>query len=71
MTAMNKYRVLLADDHAIVRTGIRKTLEEIPDIEVVAEAGDGPQVFLGLEQHRIDCLMLDVTMPDFEPISAI
>jgi DNA-binding NarL/FixJ family response regulator len=68
---MKKYRVLLADDHAIVRAGIRKTLEEIPDIEVVAEAGDGPQVFLALEAHRIDCLMIDVTMPDFEPISAI
>ncbi len=68
---MNKYRILLADDHAIVRAGIRKTLEEIPDIEVVAEAGDGPQVFLTLEQYRIDCLMIDVTMPDFEPISAI
>jgi DNA-binding NarL/FixJ family response regulator len=68
---MNKYRVLLADDHAIVRAGIRKTLEEIPDIEVIAEAGDGPQVFLTLEQYRIDCLMIDVTMPDFEPISAI
>ena len=68
---MNKYRILLADDHAIVRAGIRKTLEEIPDIEVIAEAGDGPQVLLGLERHRIDCLMIDVTMPDFEPISAI
>ena len=68
---MNKYRILLADDHAIVRAGIRKTLEEIPDIEVIAEAGDGPQVLLGLEQHHVDCLMIDVTMPEFEPISAI
>ena len=68
---MNKYRILLADDHAIVRAGIRKTLEEIPDIEVIAEAGDGPQVLLALEQHRIDCLMIDVTMPDFEPIMTI
>lgn len=68
---MNKYRILLADDHAIVRAGIRKTLEEIPDIEVVAEAGDGPQVLLCLDQFHIDCLMIDVTMPDFEPISAI
>jgi DNA-binding NarL/FixJ family response regulator len=68
---MGNVRILLADDHAVVRAGIRKTIEEIPGIEVAAEVGNGPQVFLALEQEKIDCLLIDVTMPDFEAISAI
>lgn len=68
---MSKVHVLLADDHAVVRTGIRKTIEEIPDIASVSEVGCGPQVFATLESEKIDCLLIDVTMPDFEPISAI
>ncbi len=68
---MNKIRVLLADDHAVVRTGIRKIVEEIPDIRVISEAENGPQVMRGLERASIDLLIIDVTMPDFEPISAI
>lgn len=66
-----KIHMVLADDHAIVRTGIRKTVEEMPQVAVVAEAEDGPQVFSTLEQFQVDCLLIDVTMPDFEPISAI
>jgi DNA-binding NarL/FixJ family response regulator len=68
---MNKVRMLLADDHAIVRAGIRKTIEEIDGLEVVGEVGDGPQVFAVLKQEWIDCLLIDVTMPNFEPIAAI
>lgn len=68
---MGNVRILLADDHAIVRAGIRKTIEEIPGLEVVAEVGNGPQVFAALEREPIDCLLIDVTMPDFEPITAI
>ena len=69
--AMNNIRVLLADDHAVVRTGIRKIVEEIPGMQVVSEAENGPQVFSMLERESIDFLIIDVTMPDFEPISAI
>ncbi len=68
---MNEVRVLLADDHAIVRTGIRKTIEELPNLVVIDEVGNGPRVFTVLARERIDCLLIDVTMPDFEPISAI
>jgi DNA-binding NarL/FixJ family response regulator len=68
---MKKNRILLADDHAVVRAGIRKVVDEIPDIEVIAEAENGPQVFIALEKESIDCLIIDITMPDFEPISAI
>jgi DNA-binding NarL/FixJ family response regulator len=68
---MAKTKVLLADDHAIVRAGIRRTIEEIKDLQVVVEASDGPQTFEGLKREQIDCLIIDVTMPEFEPISAI
>jgi DNA-binding NarL/FixJ family response regulator len=68
---MNQVRVLLADDHAIVRTGIRKTIEEIPNLVVLDEVGSGPEVFAALAREPVDCLLMDVTMPDFEPITAI
>ncbi|MFZ1042443.1 MAG: response regulator transcription factor [Anaerolineales bacterium] len=68
---MKKNRILLADDHAVVRAGIRKVVEEMPEIEVIAEGENGPQVFVALEKESIDCLIIDVAMPDFEPITAI
>lgn len=68
---MEDIRILLADDHAVVRTGIRKVVEEIPGLKVIAEVGDGPQVFDALSREKFDCLLTDVTMPGFEPISAI
>ena len=68
---MTAIKVLLADDHAIVRAGMRKMIEEIPALLVVDEVGSGPQVFAALQQSPIDCLLIDVTMPEFEPISAI
>jgi DNA-binding NarL/FixJ family response regulator len=68
---MSTVRVLLADDHAIVRAGIRKMIEEVPDLVVVDEVGDGPRIFAALERELIDCLLIDVSMPDFEPITAI
>jgi DNA-binding NarL/FixJ family response regulator len=68
---MSKARALLADDHALVRAGIRNALEELPDLEIVGEVGDGPALAAALEQMQPDCLLIDVAMPDFEPISAI
>lgn len=71
MIEMKNIRILLADDHAVVRTGLRKVVEEIPGMEVISEAENGPQVFSTLEKQAVDCLIIDVTMPEFEPISAI
>jgi DNA-binding NarL/FixJ family response regulator len=68
---MKPIRILLADDHAVVRTGLRKVIEEIPGMQVIAESENGPQVFSTLQIDPIDCLIIDVTMPEFEPISAI
>jgi DNA-binding NarL/FixJ family response regulator len=68
---MKKTRILLADDHAIVRAGIKKVLKKHPDLEIVAEVGDGPALIQSLTEFKPDCLLADVTMPDFEPISEI
>ena len=58
-----KIRVLLADDHVIVREGIRRLLESAKDIEVVAEAGDGEQAQALIQQHMPDVAVLDIQMP--------
>ncbi|HSJ59099.1 MAG TPA: response regulator [Anaerolineae bacterium] len=68
---MDRVRVLLADDHAVVRAGIRNALQDLPGIEVVGEVGDGPGVLHALEEAGADLLLIDVTMPDFEPVTAI
>ncbi|MGQ9555251.1 MAG: response regulator [Anaerolineae bacterium] len=56
-------RVVLADDHAVVRKGIRDFLEEAGDIKVVAEASDGEEAKALIRQHQPDVAILDVRMP--------
>src|SRR5512137_1349304 len=56
-------RVLLADDHTIVRAGIRRFLEQPVDIEIVAEAEDGEEAKTLIEQHKPDVAVLDIQMP--------
>jgi len=68
---MTATRVLLADDHALIRAGIRNALADIPDLTIVGEVGDGPSVIQALQRLQPDCLLIDVTMPDFEPITTI
>jgi DNA-binding NarL/FixJ family response regulator len=71
MRDMASVRVLLADDHAIVRSGIRRALCDLPDLEVVAEVGDGPSLIAALAEFQPELLVIDVMMPDFEPIATI
>ena len=56
-------RVLLADDHHLVRAGLRALLENQPGVEVVGEAGDGREALDMIERHRPDVALLDITMP--------
>jgi RNA polymerase sigma factor (sigma-70 family) len=58
-----RIRVIIADDHAVVRQGIRHVLEEVPGLEVIAEAGNGEEVLSLLEEHTPDLLVLDISMP--------
>lgn len=60
---MSAIRVVLADDHAVVRQGIRDFLEEAGDIAVVAEASDGEEATALIRQHQPDVAILDVRMP--------
>ncbi len=58
-----RIRVLLADDHAVVRAGIRQFLERSGDIEVIAEAGDGLEACEQIAQQPPDVAVLDIQMP--------
>ena len=56
-------RILLADDHALVRRGVRLILEQEPDLTVVAEAGDGDEAVRLLRETPVDLVVLDIAMP--------
>src|SRR5512142_3437838 len=58
-----KIRVLLADDHQMVRAGIRQLLEAAGDVEVIAEAGDGEAAESLLDKNQPDVAVLDIQMP--------
>jgi DNA-binding NarL/FixJ family response regulator len=60
---MSRLRLLLADDHTVVRQGLRKVLEDRPEWEVVAEAGDGREAVRLAEMHKPDVAIVDVAMP--------
>jgi two-component system response regulator NreC len=67
---MNKIRVLIADDHSIVRAGIRSLLEGYPDIEVVGEAGSGWEAIELAVRLEPDVVLMDVAMGDLSGLEA-
>jgi len=67
---MAPLRILLADDHTMVRQGLRKVLEERPEWQVVAEAGDGHEAVRLAELHKPNVAVLDVAMPLLNGIEA-
>ncbi len=68
---MSLVRVLLADDHTVVRAGLRNALEVLPSLEIVGEVGNGVELMTALSQLKVDLLVMDVSMPDFDPIAAV
>ncbi len=60
---MKSIRILLADDHTLVRAGIRSLVQALSGIQVVAEAGDGREALSLIETHQPDLAMLDIAMP--------
>jgi len=63
-------RVVLADDHTLVRAGIRALLEKIPGVEVVGEADDGREVMTLVKLHRPDVVLMDISMPRLNGLEA-
>ncbi|MEV0778960.1 response regulator transcription factor [Streptomyces sp. NPDC050428] len=63
-------RILLADDHALVRRGVRLILDGEPDLTVVAEAGDGAEAIEMAREHRPDLAILDIAMPRLTGLQA-
>jgi DNA-binding NarL/FixJ family response regulator len=69
-TATKKIRILIADDHSVVRRGLRALLEESPEFTVVAECADGEQVLHMVAMHKPDVVTLDLSMPKINGIEA-
>lgn len=59
----DKIKIILADDHPIVRQGLRQVIEREPDLLVAAECGDGAAAMAAIEEHAPDAAILDVDMP--------
>ena len=64
-------RVLVADDHGLIREGIRLALEHDPDIEIVAEAGRGEEVLPRARESRPDIVLLDIKMPGMDGLEVL
>ncbi|TMA25144.1 MAG: response regulator transcription factor [Deltaproteobacteria bacterium] len=60
---MSPLRLLLADDHTLVRAGMRALLSELPDVEVVAETGDGREALRLISEQKPDIALVDISMP--------
>jgi DNA-binding NarL/FixJ family response regulator len=68
--ATGPIRVILADDHALVREGSRRILEDSGEIIVVAEAADGEEAVAAVARHRPDVAIIDIGMPGINGIEA-
>ncbi len=67
----DRIRVLVVDDHAIVRRGIRAVLELVPDIQLVGEAGNGADAIAEAQALHPDVILMDLLMPEMDGVEAI
>ena len=66
----NPYRIVLADDHAMFRRGVKRIIQENPDLEVIGEAADGLQLLEILKQSTPDMVVVDISMPNLRGLEA-
>jgi two-component system NarL family response regulator len=69
--AVAKARVMLVDDHALMRTGVANIINQEPDLQVVAEASNGLEAIAAYERHHPDVTLLDLRMPVMEGVEAV
>jgi len=67
---MTQIRVLLVDDHKLVRAGIRSLLERLPDVEVIGEASDGREAIRLVEENEPQIVLMDLAMPELNGLEA-
>lgn len=67
---MSRYTIVLADDHALFRGGVKRIIKEHTDLEVVGEAGDGRELLELLKQSQPDLVILDISMPNLRGLEA-
>lgn len=68
---MERIKVLIADDHVLVRAGIRALLEQYADIQVVAEASNGREALQLIRKHQPNVVLMDIAMPELNGLDAI
>lgn len=68
---MDQYRIILADDHALIRQGVRRIIEERDGLQVIGEAGDGVDLLALLHTLTPDMVIVDISMPKLRGIEAI
>lgn len=71
MTGTERLRVLLVDDHGLFRSGVKTELSFYPDIEVVGEAGNGPDAITRARETMPDVILMDISMPGFSGLEAV
>ncbi|MDR2550619.1 MAG: response regulator transcription factor [Desulfobulbus sp.] len=68
---MNQYRIAIADDHCLIRQGLKSLIGTCPSLSIVAEADNGSELLEKLQRHRPDMVILDITMPQLNGIEAL
>lgn len=68
---MAKTKIILADDHAVVRVGLKELIQKDPQLKVTAEATDGEELLKLLPSHRFDLIILDISMPNMDGLTAL
>lgn len=68
---MAAYRIVIADDHSLIRQGLKSLIQQDSSLRIIAEAGDGVELLERLQQHPPDMVILDITMPHLNGIEAV